>query len=99
MTPSKNERVDLQYLVNYLTKFNIDSMLLEGGGTLNYSALKEGIVDKILMFIVPKILGGQVSKTPVEGEGIKYIKDCIKLKSLSIKNFKEDILIEGYIYR
>ena len=99
VTPSKNGIVDLQYLVNYLTNFNIDSILLEGGGTLNYSALKEGIVDKALMFIAPKILGGEVSKTPVEGEGIKYIKDCIKLKDLSIKRFEEDILIEGYIKR
>ncbi|AAO35276.1 riboflavin biosynthesis protein [Clostridium tetani E88] len=95
--PEKGRKVDLQYLVNYLTKLNIDSILLEGGGTLNYSALKEGIVDKVLMFLAPKILGGENSKTPIEGEGIKYIKDCIELKDLSIKNFKEDILIEGFI--
>ncbi|WP_282804528.1 bifunctional diaminohydroxyphosphoribosylaminopyrimidine deaminase/5-amino-6-(5-phosphoribosylamino)uracil reductase RibD [Clostridium tetani] len=97
ITREKDGRVDLKYLVNYLTEINIDSILLEGGGTLNYSALKEGIVDKVLMFIAPKILGGENSKTPVEGEGIKYVKDCIKLKDLSIKNFKEDILIEGFI--
>ncbi|MDU1443620.1 bifunctional diaminohydroxyphosphoribosylaminopyrimidine deaminase/5-amino-6-(5-phosphoribosylamino)uracil reductase RibD [Clostridium cochlearium] len=97
ITPEKDGRVDLQYLVNYLAEINIDSILLEGGGTLNYSALEEGIVDKVLIFIAPKILGGENSKTPVEGEGIKYVKDCIKLKDLSIKNFKEDILIEGFI--
>ncbi|WP_207657397.1 bifunctional diaminohydroxyphosphoribosylaminopyrimidine deaminase/5-amino-6-(5-phosphoribosylamino)uracil reductase RibD [Clostridium cochlearium] len=97
ITPEKDGRIDLQYLVNYLAEINIDSVLLEGGGTLNYSALKEGIVDKALIFIAPKILGGENSKTPVEGEGTKYVKDCIKLKNLSIKNFKEDILIEGFI--
>lgn len=97
ITPEKDGKVDLQYLVNYLAEINIDSILLEGGGTLNYSALKEGIVDKVLMFLAPKILGGENSKTPVEGEGIKYVKDCIKIKDLSIKNFKEDILIEGFI--
>ncbi|NSJ93047.1 riboflavin biosynthesis protein RibD, partial [Coprococcus sp. MSK.21.13] len=49
ITPEKDGKVDLQYLVNYLAEINIDSILLEGGGTLNYSALKEGIVDKALI--------------------------------------------------
>ena len=97
VTPLKNDKVDLSYLVKELGERKIDSILLEGGGTLNYSALTEGIVDKVMTFIAPKIIGGNLSKTPVEGEGIEFIKDAINLKDIEIRRFDKDVLIEGYI--
>lgn len=48
--------------MQYLVSEGVDSILLEGGSTLNFSALKEGIVDKVMCFIAPKIMGGQDSK-------------------------------------
>jgi diaminohydroxyphosphoribosylaminopyrimidine deaminase/5-amino-6-(5-phosphoribosylamino)uracil reductase len=97
VTPSKNNRVDLNYLMRVLGDMGIDSILLEGGSTLNYSALEEGIVDKVITFISPKIFGGTSGKTPVGGEGIENVKDSILLTDTEVIRFNEDIMIEGYI--
>lgn len=89
--------VDLVRLMDELYKLEIDSVLLEGGGGLNAAALSSGIVDKVMIFIAPKIIGGKDAKTPVEGEGIQLMKDAYKLEDVSISRFDEDILVEGYI--
>lgn len=97
ITPLKNNRVDLSNLMKQLGQREIDSVLIEGGAALNFSALEEGIVDKIISFIAPKIIGGATSKTPVGGEGISYMKNAIKLNGIQISRFKEDIMIEAYV--
>ncbi len=97
ITPLKNSKVDLNYLIKKLGEQGIDSILLEGGSTLNYSALKEGIVDKVISFIAPKIIGGTNAKTPVGGHGIEHITDAITLKDIQISRFKEDIMLQGYL--
>ncbi len=94
---SKNERVDLQSLMIQLGELNIDSVFLEGGSTLNFSALEENIVDKIQVYISPKIIGGKNSKTPVGGSGIKKISDAIKLENMTVRYIGEDLLIEAYL--
>jgi len=97
VTPLKNDKVDLGFLMQMLGKQGIDSILIEGGSTLNYSVIEEGIVDKVISFIAPKIIGGTSAKTPVGGEGIKYIKDAVLLDNIRTSLFNEDIMIEGYI--
>ncbi len=97
ITPLKNNKVDLSYLMKVLGEKRIDSILLEGGSSLNYSALHEGIVDKVVSFIAPKIIGGSSSKTPVGGEGIPYMKEAISLKDINIYRFEDDVMIEAYI--
>lgn len=97
ITPLKNSKVDLNYLIKKLGEQGIDSILLEGGSTLNYSALKEGIVDKVISFIAPKIIGGTNAKTSVGGHGIEHITDAITLKDIQISRFKEDIMLQGYL--
>jgi len=93
----KDGRVDLNILMDELYKMEIDSILLEGGGTLNAAALETGIVDKVMFFVAPKIIGGERAVTPVEGEGIQQMKDAVRLKDISVSRFDEDILIEAYI--
>lgn len=97
ITPLKNNKVDLSYLIKKLGERKIDSIILEGGSSLNYSALEEGIVDKVVSFIAPKIIGGKSSKTPVGGKGISYIKDAILLENMEICKFENDVMIEAYI--
>ncbi len=97
ITPLRNNRVDLSYLMQQLGQKGIDSVLLEGGAALNFSALEEGIVDKVVTFIAPKIIGGANSKTPVGGEGVSYIKDAMLLNDIQVSRFQEDIMIEGYL--
>lgn len=95
----KDGRVDLKKLMIYLGNLRIDSLLIEGGSSLNFSALKEGIVDKVQIYIAPIIIGGNSSKTPVGGEGVRYLKDAYNLKNITTKTVGKDILIEGYVYR
>ncbi len=97
VTQSKNNWVDLKNLMTLLGEMGIDSILLEGGSTLNYSAIEEGIVDKVITFISPKIFGGTSGKTPVGGKGIEHVKDSIALLDIDITRFNEDIMIEGYV--
>ncbi len=93
----ENGLVDLRKLMQELYKLEIDSVLLEGGGTLNASALELGIVDKAMFFIAPKIIGGKDAITPVEGKGIQSMSEALKLKNVSLSKFGEDILVEGYL--
>lgn len=97
VTPSKDKWVDLNYLMEELGARGIDSILLEGGSTLNYSALDKGIVDKVITFISPKMFGGTSCKTPVGGVGIDRVKDSIMIMDTKVTMFNEDIMIEGYI--
>ena len=94
---SKDGKVDLKELSIKLGSLGIDSILLEGGGELNYSALKSGIIDKVQMYVAPKIVGGSLAKGPVSGEGIELLSDAVMLKCLSTKIVGQDILIEGYL--
>lgn len=95
----KNNKVDLTRLMTKLGEMNIDSILLEGGATLNEAMLKEELVDKVLFFIGPKIIGGSKSKTPVEGQGIDFIRDAIELENLKIDTIDKDMLIKAYVRR
>ena len=75
----------------------IDSILLEGGGTLNWAALESGIVQKIQAYIAPKLLGGKTAKTPIEGVGVSAPADAVRLKNSTITRLGEDFLIESEV--
>ena len=91
--PDENNQVDLKKLMKYLGEEGIDSILLEGGGTLNDSALRAGIVQEVQAFIAPKLFGGMNSKTPVEGIGVRFPSEAVKLKCTDISQIGEDIRI------
>lgn len=92
-----NNGIDLRILMETLGKMQMDSVLIEGGGNINASALSAGIVNKVYAYIAPKIVGGKESLSPVTGKGIEYMKDAINLKNLSLEKIDEDVLITGYI--
>lgn len=94
---SINEKVDLKDLMFNLGTLGIDGILLEGGGELNYSAIESNIVDKLMIFIAPKIIGGKDSKTFVEGEGINLLEKAYEISNLETESLGKDILITGYI--
>ncbi|MCH5186563.1 MAG: bifunctional diaminohydroxyphosphoribosylaminopyrimidine deaminase/5-amino-6-(5-phosphoribosylamino)uracil reductase RibD, partial [Oscillospiraceae bacterium] len=93
ITGQDNGRVDLKELMNILGKAGIDSILLEGGGELNFSALDAGIVSKVQAYIAPKIFGGS-AKSPVGGRGADKISDAFMLDNAGVHIFGEDIMIE-----
>ena len=73
----------------------IDSVLLEGGGTLNYAALKSGVVNRVQAYIAPKLFGGAEAKTPVEGKGVELPQEAFRVENQEMTLIGEDILIEG----
>ncbi len=95
--PLLENQVDLQFLLETLHSENIDSILLEGGSELNFNMLKEKLIDKVITFIAPKIIGGSDAKTPVGGIGIELMRDAIETERITYKTFDSDICIESYI--
>lgn len=89
--------LNLSTLMQELGKHGIDSILMEGGATLNWSALRCGIVQKVEAFIAPKLFGGTLAKTPIGGEGFSIPDASVILKNQSIRQFGNDILIEGEV--
>jgi diaminohydroxyphosphoribosylaminopyrimidine deaminase/5-amino-6-(5-phosphoribosylamino)uracil reductase len=93
---TKKGRIDLKRLVVELGEDNITSIMIESGGTLAASALKERVVDKVMFFIAPILIGGKTAPTPVGGDGFKKLSQAIKLHHTNIKMTGNDVLIEGY---
>ena len=91
-TEKDNGHVDLDFLMNELGQRGIDSVLLEGGGSLNYSALEKGIVNEIQCYVGSKIFGGN-AKTPVGGKGIEEVKDSFNFELKDIEKFESDVLL------
>lgn len=94
--PENNGKVDLLKLAQKLGEMEITSILLEGGAEVNASALKAKIVDKVMVFIAPKIIGGNNAPGPIGGEGIQELSDAFYLKDISVESVGEDILVTGY---
>ena len=95
----KDGHIDLNELMVKLGEENIDSILLEGGGSLNWSALQSGIVNKVQTYIAPKIFGGANAKTPVSGVGVDEPDNAFLLKTETITMLEQDILIESIVVR
>ena len=89
--------IDLKELMLKLGQEKIDSILLEGGGSLNWSALEAGIVQKVQAYIAPKLLGGATAKSPVDGLGFLTPDQGVQLKNSRILRLEEDFLIEGEV--
>lgn len=101
--PQKDGHLDLKELMIKLGEEKIDSILLEGGGILNWSALQAGIVNKVHAYIAPKLFGGANGKTPVAGMGVPFPKDAFFLTNSTVNHLGEDIFIESevkpYVHR
>jgi len=95
--PSDGGRVALEELFKTLGKREITSVLVEGGGILLGSLFDYGLVDKVIAFIAPIIIGGQEAKTAVAGEGVDKVIDAIKLEHINVEKFGEDLMISGYV--
>lgn len=96
-TEPKKGKVDLKKLIEKLGEEGIDSILIEGGGNINFSALEEGIVDKAIFYIAPKIIGGEKAKNSIGGNGFLKLDDAVRLKDISYRKINEDFVIEGYV--
>lgn len=95
--PESNGHIDLYVLMKRLGEEKIDSILLEGGAMLNWSALKSGIVNKAQIYIAPKLFGGDTAKAPIGGIGVEVPENAFRLKNTEMTRLGEDFLIEGEV--
>ena len=95
--PKGKNRVDMQIMLKELGKFQITSLLIEGGPGINASAIQEGIVDKLIMFIAAKIIGGKTAPSAIQGDGIAILEEAVRIDDIKIKKLGEDLMVEGYV--
>lgn len=94
--PGRNGMVDLSALMRTLGEREIDSVMIEGGGSLNWSAFSEQLVDEVHAYIAPKIFGGTAA-SPVSGIGVDLPEQAVQLKNSTIRQIGEDYLIESEV--
>jgi diaminohydroxyphosphoribosylaminopyrimidine deaminase/5-amino-6-(5-phosphoribosylamino)uracil reductase len=93
----KEGRIDLVRLMDRLAALEITSLLIEGGGQVIGSAFTAGIVDKVLFFFAPKILGADDGVPMARGIGPASMQDIIQVEEMTVRRFGQDLIIEGYI--
>lgn len=92
--PEREGQVDVRSLTEHLGVLQIDSVLLEGGGTLNWSFLSQGLVQKLQAYVAPKLFGGH-GKSPVEGEGVSLPDRAFFFTPPTVTRLGEDLLLES----
>ncbi len=95
--PEREGHVDLAALMDRLGQAEIDSVLLEGGGQLNWSALEAGLVQRVQAYIAPKLFGGTAAPGPVGGAGVALPAQAVSLRDLCLTPVGEDFLLEGEV--
>ncbi|NQV04561.1 MAG: RibD family protein, partial [Candidatus Omnitrophica bacterium] len=91
----KNGRIDLRALLKELAELEIAHLLVEGGGETAAGFIENHLVDRVLFFIAPKIIGGRDAVTSVEGRGVAKIAKSLQLKDVEIEKIGDDILVRG----
>lgn len=93
----KAGQINLKDMMKKLAQLEITNILVEGGGTLIGTLFDEKLVDKIIFFISPKIIGGQEAISSVMGKGVSRVDEAIKLKDVNLRHSGEDFLVEAYV--
>ncbi|MDP2728154.1 MAG: bifunctional diaminohydroxyphosphoribosylaminopyrimidine deaminase/5-amino-6-(5-phosphoribosylamino)uracil reductase RibD [Dehalococcoidia bacterium] len=96
LLPERQGLVDLLVLMKALRQREITSVLVEGGGTLLASLLEERLIDKVMAFLAPVLIGGREALTPLEGQGISSMAQALRLRRPRVEVLGEDVLISGY---
>lgn len=94
--PLKKDRIDLDALMTQLGGMGITSLLIEGGAQVAGSALAADIVDKVVLFYAPKILGGDDGVPMCRGQGPAFMKEAMAIHDMTVSRVGEDIMVQGY---
>jgi len=93
--PAQHGRVSLRACLTHLGRMGITSLLIEGGSELNASALRAGLVNRVLFYIAPTLLGGQDAKGVIGGQAPRRLAGALPLTDLRTQRIGRDLLIEG----
>lgn len=91
--PDENGRVDIKTLLGQLGELGIDSIFVEGGGILNDSLFKAGEVNRLEVFVAPKVFGGADAKSPVEGCGVEEVAQASLFSLIDVRKIGNDVLL------
>jgi diaminohydroxyphosphoribosylaminopyrimidine deaminase/5-amino-6-(5-phosphoribosylamino)uracil reductase len=94
--PTTNGKININNLLKVLGEREVTSILLEAGGILLGSFFEAHMVDKVIAFIAPMVVGGE-SMVAVGGLGVEKIADAARLERVTVERFGDDLMIGGYI--
>lgn len=94
---SEEGRIDLKSCLSKLGESGMMSLMVEGGNQVNGSFLDKGLIDKLLLFISPRLIGDPQAPGIFGGRGVSKLQEAIPLKEMKAKRVGEDILLEGYL--
>lgn len=98
--PERNGRVDLHAALQGLAaEWYITSVLVEGGGALLGSLFDLNLVDKVVAFVAPKLIGGAEAPGPIGGHGVESIKRAVRLGGVEWERVGDDLMVSGYVER
>ena len=90
-------KIPLKKLLTDLYQQNISSILVEGGGEINYSFLREDLIDKMYAFISPKLLGGSDGTALFQGQGALNMENVNSVHNIEFEKLEDNFLIKGYL--
>ena len=91
-----NGRVDLADLLNHLGKRGVQSVLVESGGELSGALLRQGLIDRLILFYGAKLVGGE-GRPPFAGTGVEKMSGAIRLQEIEVRRFGDDLMVSGYL--
>lgn len=97
--PAEDGLIDLAGLLRSLSQRQITSVLVEGGGSVLGSLFDNKLVDKVVAFIAPIIIGGTEAKTAVSGRGATNVAEALRLDRIQMQRFGDDVMLSGYVKR
>lgn len=95
--PGREGHVDLDALLEELGRREIDGLLIEGGGALAWSALEQGVVQRVYAYVAPLMLGGAAARSPVEGRGFPDPAGAVRLGPCGVTRLGDDLLLESEV--
>jgi len=95
--PAQRGRIQWKTLLSKLGQRGIASLLIEGGAEVNASVLRAGVVDRVLFFLAPRLLGGRAAIGAIGGMSPARLSEALNLKRTMISRVGLDILVEGYL--
>ncbi len=96
---AESEGVPLGALFADLGKRNVQGVLLEGGPTLAWSAVEELLVDKVVLYLAPTLIGGELAPTVLEGRGFAPVGRALRLEIRSVERLGSDVKVEADVHR
>jgi len=99
LDPDEEGRVPLGGLMAALGKRDVQTVLIEGGATLGWSAVESGVVDRLVLYLAPKLLGGTSAPGVLGGDGVATITDALPLGIRSVEPIGEDLKVVADVHR